>query len=260
MLKFSIPLVPTAISWWIINISGRTLVSVVLGTSTNAIYAVANKIPNLCQTIFGVFHLSWQESASEAVNDKDRDIYYSNVMNKMIFALASICILILSFNFLFYNFLFTSNYFLGYYHVPILIIAIIFSMISQFIGSIYIAKMESKKNGMTFIIAAIINVVICLSLISFIGLYAATISTSIAYFSLFLIRYHDIRKRVSLSFDRKLITPAIILLYFFICVYINSLILNYINLIFAISYFFYMNRNLIKIKKFYKTVFKNDNK
>nr|MCR5185759.1 oligosaccharide flippase family protein [Clostridia bacterium] len=176
MLNYSIPLMPNSISWWIVNVSDRTIVSIFLGTSINAIYAVANKIPNLCQTFFNIFHLSWQESAIESMNDEDKNKYFSMIFNNTIKIISSICVLLLSCDFIFYELLFSESYFLGYYQVPILVLSLVFSTLSQFMGGIYNARLETKKNGLTVVVSAIINLVVHLSLINFIGLYAATIS------------------------------------------------------------------------------------
>ena len=250
MLKYSIPLIPCDISWWIMNVSDRTIVSIFLGSASNAILAVANKIPNICQSIFGVFHLSWQENVIETIRDDDKELYYTNIMNRMLVVLISISIVILSLNFLFFNVLFTSNYFLGYYQVPILIVSIIFSMLAQFIGSIYIANMNSKKSGYTTIISAIVNIAVHLILIKYINLYAASTSTLISYLFLFIIRYIDINKYIKIRFEKSSLYVFSILLYFIICTYINNIYINYINIILSVIIFTIINKGfLIKILK-----------
>jgi len=45
LIKYSLPLIPNGISWWIINVSDRTIISVLLGTAANGIYAISNKFP-----------------------------------------------------------------------------------------------------------------------------------------------------------------------------------------------------------------------
>ena len=113
LIKYSIPMIPNSISWWIINVFDRSLVTAVLGSSMNGIYAIANKVPNLCQTFMSVFHLSWQQSATEALNDADRDIYYSNTFNELASILISVCIIVVAFTYWFFTFLFSEEYFLG---------------------------------------------------------------------------------------------------------------------------------------------------
>lgn len=247
MLKFSIPLIPCDISWWIMNVSDRTIISIFLGSKSNAIISVAHKIPNICQNFFNVFHLSWQENAIETLNDDDKDEYYTKIMNNMLQIIISISILILSCNFLIFKYLFTKNYYSGYYQVPIMIISIVISMLAQFFGSIYIATMNSKKSGYTTIISAVVNIIIHLVLIKYIDLYASSISTLISYFLLLLIRYIDVNKTMKINFNKKSIYLFILLIYISISAYINSNLLNIINLVLAFIIFIQTNKNYIKI-------------
>ena len=245
MLKYSINLIPNSISWWIMNASDRTIVSMLLGTSSNAILAVANKIPNLCQTFFNVFHLSWQENAIEVNDDKDRDKYYNKVLNNMVVTLIPVCYVILSFNFILFEYIFTPEYYDAYYQVPILVVSMIIFTIAKFLGAIYIARMEPEKNGKTTMVSAIINIIAHLILINYIGLYAATISTLISYGILFIIRYIDIKRTINLNFNSKVYKEILLLTYFVIMVYINNHIINYINILVSIISLLCFNREII---------------
>lgn len=259
MLKYSIPLIIGGISWWIVSVSDRTIVTIFLGANINGIYAIANKIPSLCQTFYNVFHLSWIESASETILDDDKDKYYNKVFNEIILVFSTISILILSTNFILFNYIFTEDYLTAFYHVPILVLATFFNMLATFFGGIYVANKQTNKQGNTIIISAIANIVIHLFLIKFIGLYAASISTLVSYILLYLIRYKDITKKIKIKSNKQTKLLYILLTYFFITIYINNLILNYINLILAIIIFIYFNKNVVKriLNKFLKGIRKN---
>ena len=238
LIKYAVPMIPNAISWWIINVFDRSLVTAVLGSSMNGIYAIANKVPNLCQTFMSVFHLSWQQSASEALSDSDRDKYYSNTLNELASILISVCIVVISINYWFFKLLFSEEYFVGYYHVPILIFSIIFLVLSQFLGGIYVARKESTKNGTTTIIGAITDVIVNILFIRVIGLYAASISTLVAYFVLFFIRMIDIKRNFNIVFYKKTLLYGIIFLYFFVTSYLNSFFPEYYKCCFGVNHIF----------------------
>ena len=241
IVSYSAPMLPNSISWWIVGVSDRTIVSLYLGTSMNAVLAVAHKIPNLCQTLFNVFHYSWQQSATESMNDADRDAYYSNTMNNMLKVVISICIVVLSFNYWFFKLLFSEEYLCGSYQVPIMVCAIVFSMLAQFIGGIYVAQKQSKKNGGTTVIAAVANVVCHIMLVRLIGLYAASLSTLVAYALLFAIRYVDIRKICELKFNKQTKICFVIFAYFVGTNYIHNEILSAINVFIACVVFGVLN-------------------
>ena len=60
MLRYSIPLVPTNLCGWIINISDRYLIAMLIGSAATGIYAVSNKIPTVLLTVANTFSSAWQ--------------------------------------------------------------------------------------------------------------------------------------------------------------------------------------------------------
>lgn len=245
-IRYSLPMLPNSISWWIVNVSDRTLISLFLGTQFNAIYSIANKIPALCQNFFSVFHLSWQQNAIETLSDADRDSYYNSVMNNMIQIVGSICIFILGINYWFFKILFIEEYFSGYYQSPILVVAIVFSMVAQFYGSVYVARMETKINGVTTTLAALVNLIVNLALIGKIGLYAASVSTLISYVFLFIVRFVDIRKKLNVKFNLKSGYIMTILIYFVVSSYFPYLLLRIVNLCVGTLLFCRLNIGYLK--------------
>ena len=81
MYKYSLPLIPNGISWWIVNVSDRTIISFILGSAANGVYAISNKFPTIISSLTGVFNLSWSESAALHINSKDRDEFFSDIFN-----------------------------------------------------------------------------------------------------------------------------------------------------------------------------------
>ena len=243
IINYSYPLIFAGISWWIISVSDRTVTTIFCGLSLTGIYAIANKIPSLVQTFYNVFQLSWLENASETINDKDREEYYNKVYNTMFVILCSISVLLLGTNFIFFDYFFSNDYYEAIYHSPILILATLFNMLGNFFGGIYVAKMQTKRQGGTVFFAAIINLFVDLCLIHFVGLYAASISTLVSYVALYLIRYFDIKRdlKISLSKNNKLL--FVVLIYFFTCCYFNIFAIKIINLMIAIAFFITLNKN-----------------
>ena len=55
--KYSIPLIPNQLSWWIVNVSDRIIISTFIGVGMNGIYSAANKFSGICITIFNIFNM-----------------------------------------------------------------------------------------------------------------------------------------------------------------------------------------------------------
>nr|WP_230081214.1 polysaccharide biosynthesis C-terminal domain-containing protein [Streptococcus uberis] len=74
------------------------------------------------------------------------------------------------------------------YIVPILILATVFLNFAQYFGGILLGNMDSKTNGLTTVVGAVINIILNLLLINYIGISAAAISTMISYIIMFVMR------------------------------------------------------------------------
>ena len=246
LLKYSIPMIPNELSWWIVHVSDRTIISYVLGVAANGIYSVSCKFSNILSSIFNIFNLSWQESASLHINDVDKDDFFSGVISKVFNLFVSLCIGILACQPFVFNILIKNTYREAYKYVPILLLANIFSVLIGLIGSIYVAKKMTKEVAKTTVLAAIINLAIDIALVKFIGIYAAAISTLVSYMLLAIYRYIDVQKYVKIKFLKKDIAINIIIYVFTtILYYYNNIILNIINIMFAIIYAIIINKDIL---------------
>ena len=96
-------------------------------------------------------------------------------------------------------------------------------------------------------LSAIINIVINITFIKWLGIYAACISTFIAYFVMMIYRIYDIKKYIKLTFDiRKNIILLIMLLIATILYFVNNKIILVILLIIEIPMLYVLNISFIK--------------
>ena len=82
--KYSLPLIPNAISWWIFTSSDRIIVSSMLGVSQNGILSAAYKFSTVYITLYYVFNMTWTESAALHINDKDSSEFFSRIINTVL--------------------------------------------------------------------------------------------------------------------------------------------------------------------------------
>lgn len=252
MLKYSIPLIPNGISWWIVYASDRTIISGFLGVAANGIYAVSNKFSSIFIGVFNVFLLSWTESTSLHINDTDRDIFFSNTMNNVFKLFAVFCMIIITAIPLVFNVFIDSKYIEAYYYIPILMVAMLFNIIGGLNSGIYIAKKKTKQIMNTSLISAIINILINVLLIRRIGLYAAAISTLIAYAIMAIYRSFDLKKYINIKWNKKeIIKISVILIFISISYYINNIYLNIIGLVLVLIYSIKVYKTYV-IKLYYK--------
>ena len=93
----------------------------------------------------------------------------------------------------------------------ILMYAMLFRVLVGLYSCIYVAQKNAKKIAYTSISAAIINITVNLILINKIKIFAASISTLVAFFSMFIIRYIDVNKTVHMRIRKPIIIGSILI-------------------------------------------------
>lgn len=246
LLKYSMPLVPNGLIWWIINVSDRTIISIFLGTAANGVYAIANKFSSILMQIFNIFNLSWTESASLHINDADKDEFFSNVFNKTIKYSLTICLLIISSLPFLFNVFINKEYNEAYIYIPILLIGVLFNIVVSFLGSIYVAKKLTKEVAKTSLFAGLLNVIINLCLIKYIGVFAAAISTVLSFFIMCIFRMFDVQKYVKIKLNYK--ENLLVFILFLISIgiyYFKNLYVSMPFFILSVIYVFIDNKSYI---------------
>jgi len=246
LCKYSAPLIPNALSWLVFGSADRVIVSAILGVGTNGILAAAHKFSTIYITIYNIFNMTWTESASLHINDKDNSEFFSKITNKVYAIFSCICFGLIAFMPFIFPVMINEAYKDAYYQIPILMLGSLANVGVGLISVVYIAKKKTREVAKTSIISAIINICVNLILIKFIGLYAASISTLVAYASLLVYRYIDMKKYINLKFDKKLLfSNAIMIIVLLMGYYINNFILNIIIVILTIIYCLVINRHNI---------------
>lgn len=246
--KYSFPLIPNAISWWIFGSSDRLIVSSFLGLSMTGILSAASKFSGAYTIIYNVFDRSWIESISLHIDDNDIEEYFNSMFNKIFRIFASISIMAICVMPFVYSIMIDESYIYGYKIVPILLIAALFNVVQGLIVVIYAAKKDTKSIAKTSMVAALLNIIIHFLLIKFIGLYAAAFSTLGAYFIIAIYRLIDVRKKyLNIKFDRKLLIKLIIIFSLEIITYYkNNLYLNVFVIMVCSVIVLKMNQDLLE--------------
>lgn len=257
MIKYSLPLVPNSISWAVINLSDRLVVTSFLGTSANGIYSVSYKFPTIIDTIYGFFYTAWKEEAAKTLKDSDSSLFYNKVYSVLKNFMWSITIGLLSFLPFIFNLLVNSSFNQAYLYIPVLLVAIYYSNIAGYYGGIFTAYKDTKVMGITTIIGALINLFVDLLLIKYIGIWAAAVSTLMSTMFVYIFRRVKLRKYVNLNENKiYFILSLISLIITLFSYYSKNLILQILALIVIIGYCIFLNKTIISIfyKKFKKII------
>lgn len=246
LLKYSMPLVPNGLSWWIINASDRIIISHFLNVAANGIYAISNKFSGVFIGIYYIFDKSWSESAAINIDKKDASEFFTETINTILKMFSAVCIGIIAIMPFVFNIMINEQYAESYLYIPILMIGTLFNVLVGLISVVYIAKKITKEIAKTSVVAAILNIIINIILINKIGIYAAGISTVVSFFSMAIYRYIDVQKYVKIRISKKFIISLIAMFTIVIATYyINNIVGNVISLILTIIYSILINKKII---------------
>lgn len=218
LLKYSVPMIPATIFWWITSVSDRYMVTYFFGDTVNGLYSAAYKIPTILTLVSSVFMEAWQYSAVSDTDAADKSVsheaasFFGSVFahyQSVIYVAGSA---IIGLSQLFIIILCADSYFEAWRYIPVLTLAAIFSGFTSFAGSVYLVK---KKSGLTFLTSmsgAVINVILNLLLIPKFEAQGAAIATLVSYLTVFVIRAVNARRYVpfSLSLPRMLFSLSIL--------------------------------------------------
>ncbi len=189
MLRYSLPMMPTTVIWWITNVSDRFVVTYICGSAANGLYSAAYKIPTVIALVAGVFNEAWQLSAiSESKDKREVGNFFSAVFEKYQAILFLGCSLLIPFTPLATKILLNESYFSAWKFMPVLLLATVFSSLVTFIGTIYTVKKKTMMSLFTAAAGAGLNIALNILMIPSMGAQGAGIATAISYFAVFTLR------------------------------------------------------------------------
>ncbi|WP_055069586.1 lipopolysaccharide biosynthesis protein [Clostridium massiliamazoniense] len=243
--KFSVPLIPNVISWWVMNLSDRYMIANFISNAANGVYSIANKFSSIIVIVNSFFSLAWQESAIVEYDSKDRDEYYTRMFNTYMKIQLGGAIVLIAFTKIVFKFLVKENFYVGYKAIPILYVASVFSAFSVFYGTGYQSANDTKGSFQTTILGAVLNITINIFAIPMWGIEGAAISTLVSYLVVWIVRIIQTKKYFSIKISKlELISLIIILLIFTVIYYVNNIVVEIIMFILSILIFVFFNKEI----------------
>lgn len=200
MLRYSIPLIPSAVCWWLTTSIGRLMITHYLGSDANGPFAVAFKIPTIVVIAVGTFIQAWQMSANMEFDSPDfaqfnsKAFGFLQTLSFLMAAFLALCSkLIIS--------LMGAEFREAWVYIPVMMMGIAFYTFAQFLGSLYIASKRTVMDFVTNLITAVLNILGNLWLLPKIGAMGAAVSIAGSYLIFWLLRLVDTRSITKLRYD-----------------------------------------------------------
>lgn len=247
MLEYSIPMIPNATLWWVLGASNRLFLEHYHGVDSVGIYAVSNRFPSMITMVFNAFFLSWQISVLREFGKPEFVAFYNRIMRFYFIILVGLSIILSISSYWIVEILSDYKYIEAWQYIPFLGLASIFSALSSFVGTIFMATKTTRYFFVTSFWGSLLCLLLNFMLIPIWGLMGAAISLSVSHFVIYVLRIIKSRPYVSVAgFGTYLIQIGLVYLFSVCVVYIGNLVFKLISLGLIISGLFYFNRNFLK--------------
>ena len=251
MLRYSLPLVPAGMAWWVNISADKYMISGMLSVGDVGIYSVAHKIPTILTTVTSLFLSAWQLSAIKNVNSPEYKTLFSNIVKSVNCLLAVGGALVILLCQILSKVLFQKDFYIAWEVVPLLTVASCFSTIAGTFASAFTAAKKTNVLFVSTVVGAFVNICANYFLIRVLGIMGAAIATCLSFCSMVLVRYYMMSKKmVSLEINEVKNSISFILLFIeSILIYCYSEKFYFLSSLFAICIFLLYSKDIFWITK-----------
>lgn len=201
LLRYSLPMIPNALAWWFVNLSGRYVVLFAEGAAVAGLYTAASKLPAVMNMVVTIFQQAWQIFSAREYSSGDRSESFGTVLR--VFSSALLCAgsLVIALTDPLAQIMLSGEFYEARLFVPLLMLGAVVNGYSTYFGTLYNA---AKQNGMIFVTTvagALANIAVGVLLSGFIGAWGPIIGAVVAYALISLLRAFDTRKLVRVRID-----------------------------------------------------------
>ncbi|PNV60596.1 hypothetical protein C0033_17685 [Clostridium sp. chh4-2] len=226
-IVFCMPLLPTTVMWWIMSLSDRYMLSFFSGTAATGIYAVANKLPSMLSVFENIFYQAWQTTAINTKDDENRDEIYSSVFNKYINIMLVGVLGVLVVARPMVDLLFEKSYTSAYRSIPILVLAVVIHAINGNLGSLYTVFKNTNSALISTVIGAVINILLNVIMIPFMGVLGASLTTVIGYSATLIYRWINTKRFVTIHIEKRKVFGMLLLVVISFMLYYTENVISY---------------------------------
>ena len=200
MLRYSIPLIPNSVCWWIANVSDRYILTAFADTSATGVYSVAYKIPTVISALTSIFGNAWKLSAVEDFGSEKSREFFSDVFSKLAALMVLAASFLLVVNKPLARVLFQKDFYAAWQFVPILLLASVMHAYAEFFGSIYTSSYRTRFLVISTAVGSGVNILLNFLLIPRYQGFGAAVATLIGYAVIWLTRVVHSRRILILRY------------------------------------------------------------
>ena len=215
VLKFSLPIIPSILSAWILNLSDRIFIERYFSAAEVGIYSLGYQIAGLVLIFSIAFKKAYDPYFYKIANTEERKkakekLYKTNFVFILILLLLTfvLCLFAREGIMLF----FSTDYYNSIQIIPVISLAYLISQNSALLNVMMYQKKKTKLVMYIMLGSAVLNILLNYILIPQIGIMGAAYATLISFFAVFISSYFLAKKTFFIPYNWKKIIPAFTLL------------------------------------------------
>lgn len=199
MLAYALPLLPAALSWWIIRMSGRYFLTHSAGLAPVGLYAVSDKLPTLLYMVNLNFYMAWQDTVLRHYRPGEKDPFLQATFASYVRAGLSVVVLMVLFLKPFFTVMVGADYREAHIYVPWLLLAVVLLCVGGLYDVFFMAERRTRAILGSTLASAAVALIASAVLVPGCGLWGTVASTGLAAVVLLLIRAVQLRQVISLN-------------------------------------------------------------
>ncbi len=243
MVRYSIPMIPNSISWWVSNSSDRYIMNMYRSMDEIGIYSIAYKIPSILTVFTSIFMNAWELSAVDEFGTEKSRQFFSQMYKHYFEILTIVCVIILMFVKPIAFVLFQKDFYSAWNIVPTLLFASVFTTMSAFLGTIFTAAKKTNSIFTTTMLGALTNLLLNFLLIPTYGSYGAAAATALGYIATYAARMVSSRKimKLYINYNESIINTVLL-----VCMTIISSVDTFFAILFG-AFILFLKKSYIII-------------
>ena len=247
MLKYSIPMIPNSVMWWVLSTLNRPLLEHYSGIDSVGILAVANKFPMLLTMVYGVFTYSWQISVLEEFKSEGYKMFYNRIFRILLVVLSFFLLGITLLSRPLIEMMTTSGYYEAWLYVPLLSLSVVFSNLAGFVGTNFLATKESKYYFSTSVWGGIACILMNFLFIPLLGIWGAVISILVSNVLILLLRLRITWKYVPVFRWHIHISVLLVIgVYMVLSFFVENMFVDVFCFLLSLSIIMLLNRDFLR--------------
>ena len=189
MIKYSIPIIPTAIAAWFLNLSDRYIILHYFSAAEVGIYGIGARFSSVLSILSNAVFTAYTTFAFDKKDDEDAKYQYKRVLGFYYMILMITCIFVTMWGKEIIALMSNSAYGAAYLLLPGLLFGQVMYGVSVIVG--YGLSFEKKTNYIfaANVIGAVLNIVLNFAFIPNFGVEAAAYTTYVGYFVMAILLY-----------------------------------------------------------------------